>query len=44
MGANLEVGKTIKALANLTTPFYPSEPFCPLGHSPQAKRLLSIFA
>ena len=31
MVANLEVGKTIKALANLTTPFYPSGLSDPLG-------------
>ena len=44
MGYILKVGKAIKALANLTTPFCPSDLTDPLGHSPQAKRLLSIFA
>ena len=38
MIANLKVGKTIKALANLTTP---QTPFAPWGVSPQAERLLS---
>ena len=28
-------------LSLLTRPFDPSDPFCPLGFSPQAKRLLS---
>ena len=28
-------------LSLLMHPFYPSGPFCPLGFSPQAKRLLS---
>ena len=43
MIANLKVGKTIKALANLTTPQTPQTPqtpFTPWGVSPQAKRLL----
>ena len=31
MGANLKVGKAIKALANLTTPFAPQNPFAPWG-------------
>ena len=31
MGANLKVGKTIKALANLTTPPAPPAPFTPWG-------------
>ena len=39
MIANLKVGKTIKALANLITPFAPWNPFAPWGVSPQAKRL-----
>ena len=43
MRANLKVGKTIKALANLTTPFAPWNPFAPWGVSPQAKRLLLSF-
>ena len=38
MIANLKVGKTIKALANLITPFAPWNPFAPWGVSPQAKR------
>ena len=42
MVANLKVGKTIKALANLTTPQTPQTPFAPWGVSPQAKRLLSL--
>ena len=41
MFADLNVGKTIKALANLTTPLAPQTPFAPWGVSPQAKRLLS---
>ena len=41
MGANLKVGKTSDALANLTTPLAPQNPFAPWGVSPQAKRLLS---
>ena len=41
MIANLKVGKTIKALANLTTPLTPQTPFVPWGFSPQAKRLPS---
>ena len=41
MGANLKVGKTIKARTYLTTPFAPQTPFAPWGFSPQAKRLLS---
>ena len=41
MIANLKVGKTIKALANLTTPLTPQTPFAPWGVSPQAERLLS---
>ena len=41
MIANLKVGKTIKALANLTTPQTPQTPQTPWGVSPQAKRLLS---
>ena len=28
-------------LSLLMRPFYPSDPFCPLGFSPQAERLLS---
>ena len=43
MIANLKVGKTIKALANLTTPQTPFTPFAPWGVSPQAKRLLCFF-
>ena len=39
MATNLKVGKTIKALANLTTPFTPQTPFAPWGVSPQAERL-----
>ena len=31
MFANLKVGKTIKALANLTTPFAPKNPFASWG-------------
>ena len=38
MIANLKVGKTTKALANLTTPQTPQTPW---GVSPQAERLLS---
>ena len=41
MIANLKVGKTIKALANLTTPQTPQTPQTPWGVSPQAERLLS---
>ena len=41
MRANLKVGKTIKALAYLTTPFAPWNPFAPWGVSPQALRLLT---
>ncbi len=41
MVTNLKVGKTIKALANLTTPQIPQTPQTPWGVSPQAKRLLS---
>ena len=41
MATNLKVGKTIQALANLTTPIAPQNPFAPWGVSPQAKRLLS---
>ena len=41
MIANLKVGKTIKALANLTTPLTPQNPFAPWGVSPQAERLPS---
>ena len=37
---NLKVGKTIKALANLNTPFTPQNPSAPWGFCPQAKRLL----
>ncbi|MBQ5829041.1 MAG: hypothetical protein IIW45_02400 [Alistipes sp.] len=40
--ANLKAGKTIKALANLTTTFTSQNPFAPWGVSPQAKRLLSL--
>ncbi len=29
-------------LSFLMRPFYPLDPFCPLGFSPQAKRLLSL--
>ena len=43
MIANLKVGKTIKALANLTAPLTPQTPFAPWGVSPQAERLLSLF-
>ena len=43
MIANLKVGKTIKALANLATPFAPQNPSAPWGFSPQAKRLLCFF-
>ena len=39
MGANLKVGKTIKARTNLTTPFATQNPFAPWGVSPQAERL-----
>ena len=41
MIANLKVGKTTKALANLTTPQNPQNPFAPWGNSPQAERLPS---
>mgnify|MGYP003399736936 len=41
MIANLKVGKTTKALANLTTPLTPQTPQTPWGVSPQAERLLS---
>lgn len=41
--ANLKVGKTMKALANLTTTLTPPIPLTPWGFSPQAKRLLSLF-
>ena len=41
MVANLKVGKTIKALANHTTPQNPQTPFAPWGVSPQAERLHS---
>ena len=41
MIANLKVGKTIKAIANLTTPQTPQTPQTPWGVSPQAERLLS---
>ncbi len=41
MIANLKVGKTIKALANLTTPLTPQTPFAPWSVSPQAERLHS---
>ena len=41
MFANLKVGKTIMALANLTTPQTPQTTFAPWGVSPQAERLLS---
>ena len=43
MGANLKVGKTIKDLANLTTPFAPQNPFTPWGNARRrntCKRLL----
>ena len=33
MSANLKVGKTIKALTNLTTPFAPQNPFIPWGNA-----------
>ena len=39
MCANLKVGKTIKALANLTTPQTTYTPFAPWGVSPQAERM-----
>ncbi len=39
MATNLKVGKTIKAIANLTTPQTPYTPFTPSGVSPQAERL-----
>ena len=39
MFANFKVGKTTKALANLTTPLTPQTPFAPWGVSPQAERL-----
>ena len=41
MATNLKVGKTTKALANLTTPLTPQTPFAPWGNGPQAERLLS---
>ena len=41
MATNLKVGKTNKAIANLTTPFTPQIPQTPWGFSPQAERLLS---
>ena len=41
MGATLKVGKTIKVLANLTTPSAPLTPQTPWGFSPQAERLPS---
>ena len=41
MGTNLKVGKTNKAIANLTTPQTPQTPQTPWGVSPQAERLLS---
>ena len=41
MATNLKVGKTNKALANLTTTIAPQNPLTPWGDSPQAKRLLS---
>lgn len=41
MRANLKVGKTIKTPANLTTPFFPLNPFASWGVSPQALRLLT---
>ncbi len=44
MIANLKAGKTIKALANLTTPQNPQTPFAPRGVSPQAERLLSLLS
>ena len=37
MIANLKVGKTNKAIANLTTPLAPQNPFAPWGVSPQAE-------
>ena len=43
MATNLKVGKTSDALAHLTTPLAPQNPFAPWGVSPQAKRLLSLF-
>ena len=43
MATNLKAGKTIRALANLTTPQTPQTPFASWGFSPQAKRLLSFF-
>ena len=44
MIANLKVGKTTKALANLTTPLTPQNPFAPWGVSPQAERLLFLLS
>ena len=41
MVANFKVDKTSDALANLTTPLAPQNPFAPWGFSPQAERLLS---
>ena len=41
MIANLKVAKTMKAIANLTTPQTPQTPQTPWGVSPQAERLLS---
>ena len=41
MVANLKVGKTSDAFANLTTPIAPQNPFAPWGVSPQAERLHS---
>ena len=38
MATNLKVGKTNKAIANLTTPF------APWGVSPQAERLLFLLS
>ena len=44
MVTNLKVGKTNKAIANLTTPIAPRNPFAPWGDSPQAKRLLYLLS
>lgn len=43
MIANIKMGKTTKALANLTTPLTPLTSLTPWGFSPQAKCLLSLF-
>ena len=39
MVTDLKVSKTSDALANLTTPIAPQNPFAPWGNSPQAERL-----